>query len=48
MKDNEQLDIEAKKDMSAANIWTAIVLITIAIIVGMMPFFYLKDMVVPG
>jgi len=44
MIENEEVNT---KNSTAANIWTAVVLGTIALIVGLMPFFYLKDMVKP-
>jgi len=44
MIENEDINI---KNNTVANIWTAIVLGAIAIIIGIMPFFYLKDMVKP-
>ena len=45
MTENENIE---HKNSTVANIWTAIILGTIALIVGIMPFFYLKDMVTPG
>lgn len=47
MNENENIEVESR-DNSAANIWIAIVLGTIALIVGLMPFYYLKDTVIPG
>ncbi|MCW8911277.1 MAG: hypothetical protein OQK76_11745 [Gammaproteobacteria bacterium] len=44
MTENENVEV---KNNTAANLWTAIVLGVIALIVGIMPFFYLKDMVAP-
>jgi len=41
---NENIEIE-KKDMSKINIWFAVVLGVIALVVGVMPFFYLKNAV---
>jgi len=41
---NENIEIE-KKDMSKINIWFAVVLGVIALAVGVMPFFYLKNAV---
>ena len=46
---NEQTETELeRKDPSNANKWTAIVLISIAVLIAVMPFFYLRDVVFPG
>jgi len=42
---NESNDLE-KKDMSKANIWIAVILGVIALIVAVMPFLYIKNAVV--
>ena len=42
----ENNEVEAKNS-TVANLWTAIILGGFALIVGIMPFFYLKDMVKP-
>jgi uncharacterized membrane protein HdeD (DUF308 family) len=43
MSDNTSKEMD-KKELSQSNLWTAIVLGVIALIVGIMPFFYLADM----
>lgn len=41
MSDNE--NETSKKELTQSNLWTAIVLGVIALIIAIMPFFYLKD-----
>lgn len=43
MSDNTSNEMN-KKEMAQSNLWTAVVLGVIALIVGIMPFFYLADM----
>ncbi len=40
MNDNNEIE---QKDMSKANIWTAVILAVIAVILAVTPFLYLKD-----
>jgi len=44
---NESNEIEIK-NIAPSNLRMAIVLAVIALIVGVMPFFYLKNMVIPN
>ena len=42
MSDSESKEID-KKELTQSNLWTAVILGVIALIIAIMPFFYLKD-----